>query len=509
MAFQIIRENIEVESIAGEGAVQALIEGSVILPGPTRDAAALFADARLEMGNIEVQADRVATDGQVYFTLLYTSADEGGVRSVETAMNFSHILEVPGAGPKMGIEVRGTVEHVEADIVGGKATLRAIANLRAQASAKQTIACVGEIQGVSQLQTLVTHPQSLCTIAQGENKLMLDDRFELPYGLESEEVLITQTRAVIERTAAMEGRVELFGQVQLDAYHRTSMFDRPIARTRHAVPFNASVELPGCKISSPVQASAEVRDLAAQLQIEDEEKFLYCEMTLLIRAKAQELNEAAVISDAYTASDELLELTSSAIPMRTEYREENGIDAIKAVLALDNGQPPMNAVLATFVRPAMWELSTDTRSHAEGVLETTVLYTTVGTERPVALTEEVPFSATFDFALPSSAMASLTVEDAEAIQISGDRLELKCNVRLCGNAYSTCDYNVALDAELNEEGHAIPGGITLYFAQPGDTLWSVAKQFRTTRESLTRFNPDIEELSGTEKILLYKRTVNV
>jgi LysM repeat protein len=123
--------------------------------------------------------------------------------------------------------------------------------------------------------------------------------------------------------------------------------------------------------------------------------------------------------------------------------------------------------------------------------------------------QEVPFRTTFDFALPEDCWSTLTIEDTEAIQITGERVELKCNVRLHAQVYETTAYTVALEAELLEEGHDIPGGITLYFVQPGDTLWSVAKRFRTTRESLTRFNPEVDELTGNEKLLLYKRKVNV
>ncbi len=504
MAIQLIRENIDVESIAGEGAAQALIEGSVMLPGAARDAAALYADARMEMGNVEAQADRVAMDGQVFFTLLY-AAGEDGVRAVETAMSFSHIIDVPGAGPKMDIEVQGAIEHAEAEISGGRATLRAIAKLRARAGAKQSISCVGEIEGAKDLQTLTAYPQSLCTVASGENQLMLEERFELPYGLESEEALFAQARASIERMATLDDRVELYGQVYLDAYHRTNMFDRPLARTKHVLPFTISVNLPGATASEPAQAEVEVRGLSVQLQHEDDARFLACELTLLAAASAQEKTQIAALEDAYTASDEMLEVVSATIPMRSSFREENGTDGVKAVLSLEEGQPPMGAVLAAFARPAMWELSTDSRTHAEGVLEVTVVYEPSGGERPVALTQEAPFRTTYDFSLSEDAWPVLSVEDAEAIQITGDRLELKCNVRLAAQVYETTDYTVAVDAELAQEGREIPGGITLYFVQPGDTLWTVAKQFRTTRESLTMFNPEVEELTGNEKILLYKR----
>ena len=507
MAFEVIRENIVVESISGEGTVQALIEGSVLLPAPARDAAALYTDARLKLGNVEMQSDRVAMDGQVFFTLLYASGEEGTIQSVETAMSISQIFEIPGVHPKMSSDLWGSIEHTEAEISGGRATLRAIASLHAQATGQQTISCISSIEDVANLQTLTIRPQSLCTIARGSGSVTLDERFELPYGLDSEEVLFTQARANIERTIALEDHAELFGQVLLDVFHRTALFDRPIIRTRHTMTFTAPIELPSCRVSSPIQADVHLRDISAQLQREEDGAYLYCEVTLGAEATAQERTEIEAISDAYAASDALLSLSTLSIPMRSEPRSENDVDSIKAMLSPEAGIPPTGSVLATFARPSMWELFTDSRTHAEGVLEVTVLYSPSGGGRPLALIEEIPFRATYDFLLPDDNRAILTVEDPEAIQITVDKLELKCSLRLSAQAYETTAYPLAVDAELLEDEHEIPGGVTLYFAQRGDTLWSVAKQFRTTPESLARFNPDISELSGGEKLLLYTRKI--
>ncbi len=509
MSIQLIRENIEVERISGEGSVQALIEGSVMLPSPARDAAPLYADARLEMGNVEVQADRVALDGQAYFTLVYTAGEDGQVRSVETALNFSHILNVPDARPKMGVEVQGNIEHVEAEIIGGKALLRAVAGLRARAQIKRNIACITDIEGVESLQKLSATTQSLRTLARGEKRVSLDERFELPFGLESTETLFGQAYVQVDEVTPQKDRIDVAGTVHVDAFHKTTMFDRPIARTKHSLPFAASIDATGCEAGLSAQADTEVRDLMLTLDQTEEEKYLNISMTLAAKARAQEVFTATTIADAYAASDDVLSLKSEKMLVRTGIKGEKGEDSIKAVMTVDAEKPPMAVVLAAFARPAMWELASDSRTHVEGVLEATIVYNPANGERPAVVTDEIPFRASFEFPLPEDSWSTLTVTDTEAIQITGDRLELKCSLILEARIYEHEELNIATDAEMAEESKPIPGGVTLYFVQPGDTLWSVAKQFRTTRESLTRFNPEIDELSGNERILLYKRVTNV
>lgn len=510
MSIQIIRENIEVERIAGQGAVQALIEGSVILPGVSRDASPLHTDATLQVGSVEVQTDRVAMDGQVFFTLLYTAGEENNVHSVEAALNFSHILEVAGAGPKMEAQVQGNIDHVEVDIVGSKAVLRAVASLKARTIARAAIACITDIEGVDELQTQVGHAISLRTVASGNAYSPLEGEFELPFGLESAEALFAQTHVQTDQVTALEGRVEMRGQIQIEAYHRTDMFDRPIAKTRHTIPFDVSIDAPGSHGGLPAQAQAQIRDTALDLvEIDEETKQLRITMNLHAQAQVQAHNEIGQIVDAYSASDQVLDLTTQNVKMRSDMREETGIDSVKATISLEGDAPPLGVVLAAFARPAMWEVSSDNRTQAEGVLEVTILYYPAGSNQPATLREDVPFRASYDFVLPEDSWSTLQIEDVEAIQITSDRLELRCNLRLESLVYDVTEYPVALDAELLEESQPLPTGVTLYFVQPGDTLWSVAKRFRTTPEALTLFNPELAELTGNEKILLYKRLTNI
>ena len=56
--------------------------------------------------------------------------------------------------------------------------------------------------------------------------------------------------------------------------------------------------------------------------------------------------------------------------------------------------------------------------------------------------------------------------------------------------------------EISEEGApvALPVGAVLYYPQPGETLWEVARRYRTTEEALRQRNPE-----GKSPVLVYRR----
>ena len=64
-----------------------------------------------------------------------------------------------------------------------------------------------------------------------------------------------------------------------------------------------------------------------------------------------------------------------------------------------------------------------------------------------------------------------------------------------------------LGVDIKEAEELKDSGIYIYFVQPGDSLWSVAKKYNTTIDNILKFN-DIEEphiLHTGDKLLIYKK----
>jgi spore germination protein YaaH len=76
-----------------------------------------------------------------------------------------------------------------------------------------------------------------------------------------------------------------------------------------------------------------------------------------------------------------------------------------------------------------------------------------------------------------------------------------------GEATEQIEKEVLLDIEeIEMEGEA-DSGIYIYFVQPGDSLWSVAKKYNTTINSILKYNEiaDEEALEVGSKIMIFKK----
>lgn len=110
-------------------------------------------------------------------------------------------------------------------------------------------------------------------------------------------------------------------------------------------------------------------------------------------------------------------------------------------------------------------------------MEVTLLYMTDDTETPQTYQTEEPFRMCFacDVSLPESLV--LTTSNIDVNGITSDRVEVKyilhldCHdVQLAGEALVT-----QVEQEPAEEAEP---GILMYFSQPGESLWDIAKRYR-------------------------------
>ena len=77
MAGKLLKENIPVERLVGQGSAQATAETSVMLSGGDRNVSLVSCRALPSIGTVEVQTGGVAVQGTTEFSALYlTQAGE-------------------------------------------------------------------------------------------------------------------------------------------------------------------------------------------------------------------------------------------------------------------------------------------------------------------------------------------------------------------------------------------------------------------------------------------------
>lgn len=511
MEMQILRDNVNMEQLIGSNQTQAVVEGEITLPGGLREEArVLHAGGMAVLQMNEALQDRVNVEGKVVFHVLYTQGDPNKILAIEAAADFTHAIDLPGALQRMLTRTEAAVEHVEASCYNGRLSLKAILRLSTRVLSQTPVSLVTGIKDLASLEVQTQVMPLQRTLSQGAAESFLREEFELQDALQIVNTLYGKAQATITDVFGGQGRANVQGNVQLEVFHTSEMPSRPLVITHHTIPFEQAVDLSG-PAGDLLQGDVFVKDVAVVSQdAGDGSRILRCEVQLNVGAWSDAQENVTVLDDAYTTQGNDLALSKKTITFRNGDSRAQAAESGKIMLMLPEGSPAARTVLAGFATPILTNREQlGGRLTVEGILEVTLLYMTDDSQTPITLSMEEAFRMTFALKTEPDDFLTLDACDINVSGITSDRVEMKYILRAVASGVSSTQAEAVTDIEAVAPAKAA-SGIALYYVQPGEGLWNIARHYRIRRDQLLTLNPAIEEgeLQPGQSIVVFKKEAN-
>jgi len=217
-----------------------------------------------------------------------------------------------------------------------------------------------------------------------------------------------------------------------------------------------------------------------------------------VNAQAVRHEEQSVVDDAYCL-DAILNLNKVPLDIVTDEREIMDNYDANTHVRLESGTGSLDEIymVAAGKKSVLANVS-DGRINVQGNVGVDVVYLADRKTRDIrSQTMEIPFNRTLplpDVGNWQVVDSDCYIEDSNFEIIGSDSVDVTVKVliklRLCKRDSYEC---IASIEEVRKEAPARKAPIMLYFAQPGDTLWSIAKRYRIPLDNLARdnnLNPD-------------------
>ena len=495
MEFDWIRENMETEQIIAAKPTQVSVETEVALPGGLREEARVYyADATASVNGGELTGSRATADGRVTFHVLYGQGDLSNVRALEASADFSQALPLKedyGQLAAVRLQPRATVQHVSAKAFNGRLLLQAILNLTAEASLPRTVSFIRDVAETPEIQKISQTIAMQCTVGEGEAQNLFREEFELSDVLKITDTLFASAEAQVEDIlGGADGKATVTGTVTIDAYHTADLPGRPLVYTRHTMPYEQQVTLSGA-LGTALAAQTAVKDVAVLSQeTEDGGRLMRAEIQLITAIRAVEDREINAMRDAFTTDGDALELQTRQVVFRSGTVNETAAESARTVMTLPEDSPRMKTPLLAFVQPVLVSAERQKDKLAvDGVLDMTLIYRADDSDVPVSVRQDL----------------TLTAAQVEPSAVTSDRAELKYILRLHAAGVRKGETALVADAAA-APAPEVGKGIILYYLQPGETVWDLAKRYRVPLDDITRLNPGLPDspAAGTP-VIAYKR----
>lgn len=501
MSLELIREAVSLSQSIGKELTQTVVENDIIVPDIKPDVSRiLLLDADIFVKGTEVVHDRIQINGTIGFKILYISDDpEQNVKSINSNVNFSQDLDVPGAREGMRGQVKCDIEHVDYSILNGrKINTRAILRLEGKVINDIQQEIVRELDGIEDLQVLREETGINCSLGKNETELSLKELLEVPAGKPTiVEVLRNDIKITGKDFKVTEGKVMAKGELSVSTLYISDDEGQSIQSMEHGIPFSQLIDFDDVDENCSCEVEYRITDSSfdAQEDSDGELRLLTGDVSLVISVSAVTRKSIEVISDAYSPNLRL-SLEKEPVTLEEIAAENKSQIILKDTLTLEEDAPDITEVFNVLCKPSLSEYKiTDNKLHLEGLVNYNVLYLSNSTEDPVYCSKrEEFFRHSIDLRGIRAGMdceVDLDVEHCNYSMVSSNEVEvrliLNATVKVT-NPYTLPLIVKATETPLDDKRSASRPSIIIYFAQPGDTLWKISKKYFMTINDVQKAN---------------------
>ncbi len=480
---------------------ESLVEGRLSLPPENSEIdRVLFIQGRIQV-NAEPADGKIFMDGSVIFNVIYMTPD-GEIDAFEAASPFRHSEDMPGAGAGMLLSAKGSVKDISFSLDDARTIyVKGIVSVTLRGSISKS--CEAVTGADSGLQMKMASKRLTVTKDQKKDTMTLREDVRLPQTLPvAQKILGSDAYTVVKSIRTEDLKIIVEGEIKLSVMYLSADKGAPLQQFNESIPFGQIITSDGLSPEDMLSADVNLTDLNVSLA-EDAGDILRVSCKLSFTCAARSHTDIQYLEDAYSLKNRL-NLKFDEQTCRQLVLSENAKAIARTAVTVPPSLPSVARVVCLKAWPTVTAVNPHTdRVYIEGIMMFTLCYTS--TEGMRSFSGESPFEAEVqvDGITPDQDVEVCANVEYCSYEGTGRDISVKCMLDVELRAFANSAMRLVSDLAETDEAPKRNPGITIYFADGGETAWDIAKRFATTLDAVKKFNPDIgENVRQGQKVLI-------
>ncbi len=481
---------------------ESLVEGRLSLPPEKSDIQrVLFVQGKVHVG-AEPADGKVFMDGSVRFCVVYMDI-EGNIDSFESSSVFRHSQDVQGAGSNMNVYCKGSVKEIEYTIEDGRRVyVKGIVSMNIRASVSQSCEAVSSADSADMQVKMFR--QSISAVKEyKKDTVVINEDLRVPQSMpRAEKILFCDAYTVIKSVKTEELKIIVEGDIKMMILYLSQDKSAPLQYFYESLPFGEILPSESVSPDDMVMADSDMYDLRVDIAEESSDVLrLYAKLNIL--CSVMTTGDIEYMQDAYSLENRL-----NVSRENYSYRHADLCACVKAItrcsITVPETLPAVSRIICMKASPVIATATPSTdRVYLDGLMMFTICYSSP--QGMQSYCGEVPFEA------EAQLEGIIDTHDIElcaqveycSFEGAGRDISVKFMMDIEIKAYTQKSFCLVSDIQETGESAPVKKGITIYFADGGESTWDIAKRYSTTLDTVRKFNPEIKETAEQgQKILI-------
>lgn len=501
--MKVQKSSLQTETANREVLSESLVEGKLSLPTEKADIdRILFIQGRVHVG-AEPTDNRIFMDGSVVFSVVYISGD-GDIESFDASSPFRHSEEMPGAGPAMNVMAKGNVRDVEYSADDSRTVyVKGIVSVALRGTMPRSIESVNGA-GQPDLQVKMGHQPLAMTRNLKKDTLTVREDVRIPQSMPMAiRILFSDAYPVVKSVHTEDMKIIVEGELKVTALYISEDRGAPLQQLNESVPFGQIIPNDNVDPNDAIVADANLMDFGLST-VEDAGDILRLNARVAITCGTRAVEDAEYMEDAYSLNNKLN--VSYADQSCRQLKRWGCVRSFaRSNISIPSAQPGVSRIVCFKASPVILAARPgEGRVYLEGLMMYTICYTSP--DGMWSHTGETPFEAEalLDGITPYDEIeASADVENTSC-EGTGRDISVKFMLDVSLRAYTESNIRLVTDIKDTDEPNVRNAGITIYFADGGESTWDIAKRYATTPDNIKKFNPELgDNTEPGQKVLIF------
>lgn len=494
MLLETEKERVCINQVVGQNIKETEVEGDVIVNDIKPDVLNIIsADGIPCVYKKEIMDGKVRIDGAINTYIIYLADDENStIRSLNTVLDFTQIIDIDGCMQGMTSKENISIKNIECKILNGrKINVRSTLSVETKVYSNNSIEIISNINNLDDIQALNNTKMVNSLIGSGNTKVYAKDTISIDSADELAEIMKANIRIVDKDTKLSYNKVLAKAEADVTILYLTE--DNRIKNINTRIPIMGFVDIENINDEAICDVDYQIKNMIIKPNTGDMHS-IYIEAEIEISCFAYETKNINLIEDLYSISSDLNFKQNEIMTMSGKQNIKENCN-VKEQLNV----PEIDGNILYNVKTTPNILNTTIRNSKiiyEGEMSIELLY---GMNNTVSSRNiEVPFN----FEVMSDGIdencavyTDIDVKRDDFI-VSNGNIDVNIDLEFSISVNKNERLNIINEISQEEAKENNIYSMVIYFVKHGDTIWKIAKKFKSTINDIVRVN----EIEDPDKI---------
>jgi LysM repeat protein len=519
MAIETIRESLIASRVIGHEKIVELVEGDIIVPDIKPDILSLIkVDGNVYLTRKELYEGKIHVEGNVDVYAIYVSdSGDSMIRGINAVLNFSENIEVPKCKEGMLPVIKYDLKEIEGRIVNGrKISVTCPVDFDIRVVENANVDIIRDVVENPDIQLLKKELRANYLVGKGEQRVSIKENVSLtsenaPIG----EILKADIRIVDRDFKISYNKILAKADAKVKIMYVSDDDEASIETFETRLPVMGFIDLDRVNDTMVSEIDYDVLSFYVKPSYQESKaNSIYVDLELEMKARTYEEKKVEIIQDLYNPVSpiryDLIDININQCLINKQEMIE--INQSLNVPELNNSR--VLDVTSSLKVSDKKVLEDKIIIEGEALLD--VLYSRNNKRSVENKKLHVPFQQVINVKGITPVMDDnlyIEVVNTDYKMQSTGQFEFRVFAQARVQAVDNLQINKIDNIQPSEEVETNMDSITIYYTKPKDTLWSIAKKYRTTVDALVKLNElEPDKLRDGKQLIIpkksYKAVVN-